>query len=242
MFAEQKFFVGVLDCGTGRIIKNRALLEDMSDTATVHSNLVGESWEKLAEQHLVWVVTNIKLKVLKRVPYTSCITVRTWSRGYNPAFANRDFEAYAEDGSLIAKATSSWMILNTVRKFPQRLSAKLMDPYQSEPDRISFPDFQFKNADLNGLQILKTVFFTVSKSMIDCNNHVHNSSYLDLACEALPEGIDEQDFTDVEISYKKEIKPAQRVRLDYAAEGNTCYVLIHSEDSETLHTIIRMRR
>ena len=242
MFADQKFFVGIQDCGTGRLIKNRALLENMSDTATVHSNLVGETWEKLAAQNLAWVVTNVKLQVLRRVPYATTITVRTWSRGYNPAFANREFEAYSEDGELIAKATSVWMILNTARNFPQRLNAALMDPYRSEPEKVNFPDFQFKNQDLSGLKTVKTTFFTINKSMIDCNQHVHNSSYLDLASEALPEGVDEQDFGNVEINYKKEIKPAQRVRLDYAEDGETSYVLIRSEDGQTLHTVIKLYR
>ena len=240
MFAEQKFFVGIQDCGEGRVIKNRALLENMSDTATVHSNLVGETWEKLAESHLAWVVTNWKLEVFKRVHYATTITVRTWSRSYNPAFANRDFEVYDAEGMLIAKATSVWMILNTARSFPQRLTPALMDPFQSEPDKASFPDFKFKNEDISALTSLKATFFTVTKSMIDCNNHVHNSAYLDLASEALPEDVNEQSFCNVEISYKKEIKPAQRVCLDYAKSDEASYVLIHSEDRSVLHTVIKL--
>ena len=240
MFAEQEFFVGIQDCGSGRMIKNRAFLEDMSDTATVHSNLVGETWEKLAAQDLAWVITNWKLEVLRRVPYASTVTVRTWSRGYNPAFADRDFEVFDGNGTLLAKATSVWMILNTARNFPQRLNGALMDPYQTEPDRVSFPGFQFKTADISGLKAIKTTFFTVCKSMIDCNDHVHNSTYLDLANEALPEGVDEQDFHNVEINFKKEIKPAQRVQLNYAQDDQASYVLIHSEDGSVLHTVIKL--
>ena len=172
--------------------------------------------------------------------YASEITVRTWSRGYNPALANRDFLALDENDEIIAKATSVWMIFNTARNFPQRLSAELMNAYESEPDQVSFPGFQFKNIDFNSLEILRSTPFTVVRSMIDYNHHVHNSAYLDLASEALPEGIDEQSFNNVEISFKKEIKPSQRVCLDYAKNEEASYVLIRSEDGSALHTVIRL--
>ncbi|MBQ9409262.1 MAG: hypothetical protein IJU28_07755 [Clostridia bacterium] len=240
MFAEQKFFVGIQDCGTGGWIKNRSLLENMSDTATVHGKLVGETIEKLAAQNLAWVITNWKLEVVKRVKYASTVTVRTWSAGYNPAFADREYQAFDENGELIAKATSVWMILNTQRNFPQRLNAALMEPYGTEPEQVNFPGFKFVNQNLDQLETVNTVYYTVARSMIDYNRHVHNSAYLDIALEALPEGVDEMDFNNVEISFKREIKPAQRVRLDFARGEGASFVLIHSEDGKTLHTVIKL--
>ena len=239
MVAEQEFFVGVQDCGAGGLIKNRALLEDMSDTSTLHGILVGETIEKLADRNLAWVITNWKLEVLKRVKYASTITVRTWSRGHDPVFAYRDFEAADGKGELVAKATSVWMIVNTRRNFPQRLTGDLLEAYGTE-DRANFPGFRFERFFPDNLTPRKTTFFTVMKSMIDYNHHVHNSAYLDLASEALPEDTDEQSFLNVEISFKKEILPSQRVRLDYAEGEDAKYVFVRSEDGVVLHTVIKL--
>ena len=240
MFAEQKFFIGVQDCGNGGLIKNRAFLENMSDTATVHGNLVGETIEALAQKQLAWVITHWKLQVLSRVKYTDTITVRTWSRKYNPAFADRDYSVFDAQGKMIAKATSVWMILNTRRNFPQRIGPELMDVYRSEPDEVSFPGFAFENVTQLKPDFVSTVPFTVPRSMIDYNRHVHNSAYLDIALEALPEELDDTSFNNVEITYKRELKPGQRLSLRYGLIGDKHYVFIFSEDLSVLHTVIKL--
>ena len=93
--------------------------------------------------------------------------------------------------------------------------------------------------------------------MIDCNNHVHNSSYLDLVTEALPEGVDQRLFDHLEIAYRHEIMPGSTVRLSYvpldgegsateeAASASAHFVTIESvpEDGEAplLHATALMR-
>ncbi|MBQ3669111.1 MAG: hypothetical protein II920_07795 [Clostridia bacterium] len=240
MYAEQKFFVGVQDTGMGGLITNTALIEDMSDSATVHGILRGQTVGAMRGENLAWVITHWKLKVLKRVGFAGTIKIRTWGQKYNAAFANRDFIAYDDNDEIIAKATSTWMVINTVKNFPQRLTPELMEGFDAPEMGENFPDFRFTNESYTRLEAVSTTYFTVNRFMADYNRHVHNSAYLAIALEALPENLDDSSFDNVEITYKKEIKPSQRVRLDYCRDGDTHYVLIYSEDGNTLHTVIKL--
>ena len=91
--------------------------------------------------------------------------------------------------------------------------------------------------------------------MIDCNGHMHNTAYLDLVNEVLPDDLDEACFDHVEINYRKEILVHDTVRIELAAEkpGHTddpeaagaledsapkyC-IFVRSEDGKVLHATI----
>ena len=78
--------------------------------------------------------------------------------------------------------------------------------------------------------------------MIDINKHLHNTYYLDIAKEVLPEEIAlTSELNDFEIMYKKEIKLGDVVKAIYTKEDDYNYVLIKSEDETTLHAIIKLK-
>lgn len=95
--------------------------------------------------------------------------------------------------------------------------------------------------------------------MIDCNHHVHNAAYLDMAREVLPEDADRQHFSQLEIIYKKEIRPGDTVLLEYGRDGGQAcqcqadpsgrqgsgaqgkhYVMIRGQEDGALHAAIIM--
>ncbi len=119
-----------------------------------------------------------------------------------------------------------------------RLTPEIMDPYQSEPDDERFPGFDFTNVHKLDFEPVSTTEFKITKSMIDCNNHVHNTSYMDLAREALPEGLDSASFNDIEIAYRKEIAPGATVSLEYSSDGGRHLIMIKDAADGTLHAAI----
>jgi Acyl-ACP thioesterase. len=76
--------------------------------------------------------------------------------------------------------------------------------------------------------------------MIDLNGHVHNTMYLDLAAEVLPDDLWRRQFDSLEIHYRKEILPGQTVLLLYGEAGGTHYVQLKSEDGAVLHAVIAL--
>ena len=87
----------------------------------------------------------------------------------------------------------------------------------------------------------KTFKYTIRRSDIDVNGHMHNTNYLSLAYEALPEDIyNNTIFDNFEILYKKEIKYGETVNFFYSFENNIHTISIKSEDDKILHSIIKL--
>ena len=76
--------------------------------------------------------------------------------------------------------------------------------------------------------------------MIDVNNHLHNIYYMDIAEEVLPKDIN-NEFSSIEIMYKKEVKLGDQVKVYYSKEQDYHYVIIKSEDEKYIHSILRMK-
>ena len=83
--------------------------------------------------------------------------------------------------------------------------------------------------------------YTVRRSDIDVNKHMHNLNYIELANEALPEETYRGAlFNDVRITYKKEIKLGDTVKCKYVFKDNQHIIVVKSEDEKTTHAIIEM--
>ena len=82
--------------------------------------------------------------------------------------------------------------------------------------------------------------YTVKRGDIDVNHHMHNINYLDLANEALPDEVydNEKEFNNFKISYKKEIKLGETVKCKYSFVNNTHVICVKSEDDTKLHSVI----
>ena len=75
------------------------------------------------------------------------------------------------------------------------------------------------------------------RSDIDFNGHVHNTKYLDLALEALPDTVPRDVFTGFRMVYPKAVKDVEAVTLKYTLTDTGPFVCVYSAD--TLCTLIR---
>jgi acyl-ACP thioesterase len=77
--------------------------------------------------------------------------------------------------------------------------------------------------------------------MIDCNDHVHNTAYMDLFAEALPEDEDMDRFSDLTLVYRREIRPGQRIKAVYGRTGEEHVVALRAEDTDQVHAFLLLR-
>lgn len=240
MHAEQEFYIGIQDVGINYEATNKTLLEALTNVTNIHGNLVGQGINGNGKSFITWVVLNWKLEVYKRPKLCETILVRTWGQEYSRIGAYRDYDIFNQKGDVIAKATSMWIVLDTKTFKPIKLTGEIADVYGCEPQHKNFPDFKFtRSIDIDSPIISKTRL-KINKSMIDCNNHVHNPAYMDLVNEVLPEGMNEINFNNIEVCYKKEVKLHEEVLLEYAAEGGKHYVFIWDENRCKLHATVIM--
>ena len=251
MQIEQKFFIGMQDVGgcgpAANKASNKALLEMLSNVAVVHAMRFGHSALQRDELDMIWMVINWKLEVIKRPAACGTVTARTWVVRYNRLKAVRDFEILSSSGEILARATSEWVAVGPDHSSFVRLDDSYMGVYGCEADHESLPGTVFSKVREKDFQKLSETAFRINRSMIDCNGHVHNTAYLDLVNEVLPDDLDEACFDHVEINYRKEIRLHDTVRIEYTAaiaekdaavsRPERC-IFVRSEDGSVLHATV----
>lgn len=239
MLFEDTFKMGLKDIGIDNLIKNRAMLEILENIAAYHSDLVGFGANDTAKIKLTWILLDWKLEIKNRPKYGQDIKVVTWSRTANKFFTYRDFEIYS-NGELVAIASSKWTLINIEKRKMTRITEDIIDKYKPEDRHV------FDNPDIDKLEVpekfTSEVEYTVIRKDIDINKHMHNLYYLDLAYEALPDDVYQEDrpFDNVRIMYKKEIMFGDTVKCQYVKEKNKHIVVIKSQDEKKLHAVIEL--
>ena len=239
MFYTSHFQIGFAHIGYGNLITNSGILSILEETAGGHSSSIGYGLNDISETHVSWAILNWKVQVFKRPKYLDKVLVKTWGRQKTKVYCYRDYEVYDENNNLLIIATSKWIFLDTVKNSIMKIEDSFYNKYNPEEKSV------FNVIDIPKLtepeNSKKTFEYTVKRSDIDINGHMHNTNYLNLAYEALPEEIYKNNiFDNFEILYKKEIKFDDTVKFLYHEEENTHTITIKSLDDKILHTIVKL--
>ena len=240
MIIEQEYQIKLSEIGKENKITNKAILGDLEDVGGIHSNIAGYGILDIQQTKLSWVLLDWKLKIIRRPKYSEKIKIKTWSKNAIKFYTYRDFEIYDENGQVIAIATSKWVLLDIDKEKIVKISDEVLNKYEPELEKSVFDV-----TDIEKLQepenYISEVEYTVKKSDINVNHHIHNLNYLELANEALPEDVyNEQELNNVRINYKKEIKLGETVKCKYGFENNAHIVVIKSMDEKIIHAIIKL--
>lgn len=240
MIVEQDYRIKLSEIGKENKITNKAILGDLEDAGGIHSNIAGYGILDIPQKKLSWILLDWKLKIIRRPKYSEKINIKTWSKNAIKFYSYRDFEIYDEKGQVIAIATSKWVLLDIDKGKIVKISDEVLNKYEPELEKSVFAV-----SDIEKLQepknYISEVEYTVKKSDIDVNHHMHNLNYLELANEALPEEVyNKQELNNVRINYKKEIKLGETVKCKYGFENDSHIVVIKSEDEKIIHAIIKL--
>lgn len=240
MFVEHDVFIGLRDVAVNNKVTNTALLSYLEDAGGVHSNLVGYGLNDIPTVKRSWVLLGWKIKINKRPKYGDKIKVKTWSRGIDKLYAYRDFELLDENGQIMGIATSKWVLIDTEKKRITKIDEKVENAYTIENVAVfDEPDLE-KLTELDNY--IASTTFTVNRSLIDVNNHLHNIYFMDIANEVLPMDIYKNgEFNNIRMMCKKEIKLGDTVKVFYQVEGNKHIIVIKSDDEKNLHGIIELQ-
>lgn len=121
----------------------------------------------------------------------------------------------------------------------ERITPKIVESFGLENRSVFNDSLDEKPTIPNNLTLNFT--YTIQRRDIDTNGHVNNLHYIDYALETLPEDIyNSNEFDNIEIHYKKEIKYGETIKCYYSFENNKHLITIKSEDDKTLHSIIKL--
>jgi len=237
MYIEHEVFIGFRDVSMGNKVTNTALLSYLEDAGGIHSNIAKLGLNDIPETKKSWMILNWRIELYKRPKYADKIIIKTWCSDMDKLYAYRDFEILDENRNVIGKATSKWVLTNIEKKKIVRLDETILENYTIEGNPV------FENEKLDKLkepeEYENMVEFTINRSLIDINNHVHNIYYMDVANEVLPlEIFKNTEFNNINIMYKKEMKLGENVKIYYSKKDNKYTISIKSHDNSLLHAII----
>ena len=231
--------IGLNDVGHSNKITNKAIIEILENAGGMHSEALNLGLNSMETTGISWILLGWKVRVTKRPKYNEELTVKTWGREANRAFTYRDYEIYNEEGNLCIIATSKWAIVDIRNGHLAEITPELIEPYKCESKKVFESDYNFKIKEPEKFE--RETKYKVQRRDIDINKHVHNLYYLDFAYEALPEEIYEKDeFNNIEIMYKKQIKLNNEIKCLYTKEQEQSIVTIKSADNKLLHAIIKL--
>ncbi len=110
---EETLTIPTYECDADLRWKPSAFLQHMTAAANKHIDLLGEGYQALLDQGLVWVLSRMKLHFLRFPRVEEQITIRTWPKTIQQKlFFIRDYEIRSAEDELLTAATSAWLMMN----------------------------------------------------------------------------------------------------------------------------------
>lgn len=234
------YIVKYFDIGRNNKLSLKSLLTILQEAAGAHSDEAGYGLNDISKTHFTWLLLNWKVKMFSHPHFNEKLTIKTWPRALEKIYCYRDFEVYDSHQKLIAIASSKWVAFDLDSKKIMKVSPDIIDAYGGNVDKSVFENpFQEKLSIPEELSLAFS--YKIQRRDIDTNGHVNNSYYVDFALETLNETVyNENEFNNLEIVYKKEIKYNEKINCYYSLEDNKHIITIKNEDNSIIHAIIKL--
>ncbi len=240
-FFEHDFEIGLRDIENPNFLSNKSILAFLENIGSYHSDSINFGLNNIPLTHSSWVLLGWKVKVLQRPIYGDKLHIVTWAKNAEKFSTYRDFEVYNSANELVIVATSKWVLIDTNTGKLKPIPEEVLNSYKPDTkNALPEEDCILKKLNVSD-NYISSCTYTVSRSQIDLNNHMHNLYYLDMAYEVLPEDVYKNMFNYFEISYKKQIRLHEQVKCYYTFEENTHKVIVKSLDDKITHAIIFLR-
>lgn len=195
-----------------------ALFNRFQDLAGKHAEYLGVGYDLLRESNLAWILSRIKVRILRLPLWGETVHLTTWPKGIDRLFAMRDFSLKNEKGETLALATSAWLLVDIEKGRPKRIENLSVDLLFPEAPH-AIPETPDK---IQTSENLTTVFQKpVWLSEIDTNRHVNNAQYAKWICDCFTEDkIREKSITGIQINFLEETFLGDTIELQMYSGNN----------------------
>lgn len=205
-----------------------AILQILENAAGNHSSNIGDSIADANKNGIAWILTEWRVKIVRRPVNGESLNITTWVRGKAPASAvYRDFLLTDVNGTEVIRAEAKFALFDLTTSRLTRISEELFGSYQPESKTV-FEDSQRLRAPS---EFTSETELNLRRSDIDFNGHVHNTRYVDLAMEALPNEIfANDDFSEFHVLYYKPVLEDSLVKAQYHTDGLPHLVTVFADN------------
>jgi medium-chain acyl-[acyl-carrier-protein] hydrolase len=234
---QKKYNIKSSDLDVTGKLKLSALFTCFQDIATLHAENLGVGVEKIGQLGLGWVLVRLRVEVLRYAIKDETILIETWYPGPKKFEFERDFGVWDQEGNMIAKAVSSWMIFDV----------KTRELALSNLIRHDFPPSNRERALECRLGRLKNIgpLELVNKRKlwdgeVDFNGHLNNARYVDFIIDYCWTKEEQRRYQvkEIEINYVSEGLPGDEFlfyRDNSALSSNVIYIEgVHEKDKKVI--------
>jgi acyl-ACP thioesterase len=230
---KRSFRIGSFDSDINGKAKLTSICNYLQEIAGMHADALNWGINKLMEQNLSWVLSRLKLKVLKYPNWNDEIFVETWPTGIKGLFGNRDFKITDNSGSVIILASSSWLIIDLNTKRPIRPHSIIKNDEFEQAEKVfdtSLEKLKTKVDELPALNI------NVHFSDIDINKHVNNVKYIKWIIDSCSfEQLNSQLIDEFEINFLHEAKYHNQLSVFNSCNSMYSQFEIRNQTTEIEH-------
>jgi medium-chain acyl-[acyl-carrier-protein] hydrolase len=229
---EKSYKIPVYDTDFEGKLSLFSLFNYVQDIASEHAEMLHFGRDDLQKANQFWILSRLYAEIRQFPLWGETVVLKTWPRGTEGLFALRDIAISSDEGVVIAGVTTSWVIVDTVRKRPQRPDFLLELMNNKFPDKRSLPRNAGKLTSLT-LADSESAEFSVKASDLDVNHHVNNAKYILWVYDSFQTSfLAKHRVSSIEINY-----------LSESVEGNL--VIIRSqgpagENNCSSHSVIRV--
>lgn len=217
------FQIRSYECDARGQLSVPALMNLMQESANRNALDYGIGIVDLARQGYGWMLSRFQLRMHQYPRYNQSIQVITYPTFVEKYFIYRDFRILAGDGTLLADASSTWLVFDTERRVMVPLPGfirTLTPPAGINPlsKLLLKPDFPMLSFESAGEKVVEVGWFD-----IDQNQHVNNVAYVQWLLEAMHhEILHGGEVAEIDLVYRTESHWGDSLRVRAAVEtGHT---------------------
>jgi medium-chain acyl-[acyl-carrier-protein] hydrolase len=173
------------------------------EAAISHAENLGVGREAMARTNQVWLLSRMSVQVDHRPRYGETVTVRTWPRSAEKLFTRRDYDILDANGKAAVRASSSWLIVDIIKRRPLRPQS-LLENMPSNEGNDALPAAAINLEENQSLQKYRE--HPALYTDVDANGHVNNISYIRWIEDAInPEFLEQAKQMRLDINYLNEV-------------------------------------
>ncbi len=216
------YYVGVGECDLFSRLRSGPLLRFVQHAETAHCMGTPLSREALlADMNGIWVLSRLKVRLLRPISWKETLTIKTYHRGAQGALLTRDCLFFAGQEP-VGGAASGWVVVDFDDRHILRSStvAQRMNFRLEEPLMEEIPLGKLRPRGTLSPCGLREIRY----SDLDYNLHLNHTVYGDIVCDALQLQEKRDRFvSQLQINFLKETRCGETLELFSDGEED-CYV------------------
>lgn len=219
------------ECDSDSELTPFSVINYLQDCSTFQSEELGVGVEHLRERNRAWFLNSWHIYFDRYPRLGEEIEAGTFAYGFSSFYGYRHFFIKGEDGAYAVRADSAWFFFDTEHKAPVRPEPEDTGPYDEAcADRLhgelAMPKLQRKIALPKDLSSGEPM--TVTRHLLDSNQHVNNAWYVDIAAAAC--GIERP--SELRVEYRKAALLGDIIIPRMSVSDGTYTVVLSAEDEK----------